>query len=544
MMGQQHIIRTLSNAIDHDRLAHAYIFSGPRGTGKTSSARILAKSLNCRNGKSITPCGTCDLCQKITLGQSVDIIEIDAASNTGVDNIRVLNDQVAFAPVECRYRMFIIDEAHMLSTGAFNALLKTLEEPPAHVIFILATTESHKIPATIQSRCQHLQFRKLSIDEIVAQLRHIATGESITVSDDALRVIARNSAGCMRDGISLFDQLFSFCGAQISDADVQSTLGAAGADQLGMLASAMLDQKGSEVIAQSVALSQAGTHPTQLLEDLVALFKDVLFLELGYSAGLDQGRERLILTLKGKAPTARLQSIIELLSRTQMDLRYFPDPQLLVQIRCVSAIADSQSATVAGLEPKPAAGSVSVPSPGPGAPATDHLQRLKAMQVAAMEKTVTPAVPSPPPASPPPPEPRSVDVTGLNDAAQWDTVLKRIKEAKQSLFTILNQSQLISLNRQSVTIKLKQDFLFFREKVREAHSQAIIDPIFRQVFGFAPTLRFEGESLVENAVSRPSPVVASPAAEPVSSRSGGESDTKIKKINHIIALFEGAIVEN
>ncbi len=539
LVGQNHVIKTLSNAIAHDRLSHAYIFSGPRGTGKTSSARILAKSLNCRTGKTTSPCGVCDLCRKITAGQSVDVIEIDAASNTGVDNIRGLNEQVGFAPVECRYRMFIIDEAHMLSSGAFNALLKTLEEPPSHVVFVLATTEPHKIPATIHSRCQHLQFRKLTMDEISGQLRHIATEENISISDVGLRVLARNASGCMRDAISLFDQVFSFKGSQIEDADIQSMLGAAGVDTLVSLLKSVFQSNYPSVVQSVVQLAESGVHPVQLIEDTIDLLKELLFFHYGYTDHLDGGRKDTMVQLAALASADRVQWVLESLSRTLPELRNFPDPQLLTQIRFLSVTKGPMPPSVS-----PVTKAAEVPSPSKD-PASDHMRRLNEIRDVAMARPPL----APPPAAPAPalskPQPRAPEVSTSNTgtpAQQWQQVMHLVKTEKQALFSVLNQSQLDSTDSQSLVIRLKQDFQFFREKIKEPKSQELLQPIIERVFGRRYAIRFAGDS---SEPQTPSPGAISTDITPIARRAEQRSsDTGVKKINHIIALFEGAIVEN
>ena len=539
LVGQNHVIQTLSNAIAHDRLSHAYIFSGPRGTGKTSSARILAKSLNCRTCKTTSPCGVCDLCRKITAGQSVDVIEIDAASNTGVDNIRGLNEQVGFAPVECRYRMFIIDEAHMLSSGAFNALLKTLEEPPSHVVFVLATTEPHKIPATIHSRCQHLQFRKLTMDEISGQLRHIATEENISISDVGLRVLARNASGCMRDAISLFDQVFSFKGSQIEDADIQSMLGAAGVDTLVSLLKSVFQSNYPSVVQSVVQLAESGVHPVQLIEDTIDLLKELLFFHYGYTDHLDGGRKDTMVQLAALASADRVQWVLESLSRTLPELRNFPDPQLLTQIRFLSVTKGPMPPSVS-----PVTKAAEVPSPSKD-PASDHMRRLNEIRDVAMARPPL----APPPAAPAPalpkPQPRAPEVSTSNTgtpAQQWQQVMHLVKTEKQALFSVLNQSQLDSTDSQSLVIRLKQDFQFFREKIKEPKSQELLQPIIERVFGRRYAIRFAGDS---SEPQTPSPGAISTDITPIARRAEQRSsDTGVKKINHIIALFEGAIVEN
>src|SRR5437867_4725136 len=225
VVGQKPIVQTLQNAIQMDRIGHAYLFSGPRGVGKTTTARILAKGLNCAQGPTATPCNACPSCLEIAAAQCLDVLEIDAASNTGVDNIRELRENARYAPSRDRFKIFIIDEVHMLSTSAFNALLKILEEPPSHVVFIMATTERHKLPATILSRCQQFVFRTISAPEIQAHLRQIADREGVQIDDRALGYVVRASEGSMRDAQSLLDQIISFSGQQVVDEDVRDVLG-------------------------------------------------------------------------------------------------------------------------------------------------------------------------------------------------------------------------------------------------------------------------------------------------------------------------------
>src|SRR5215813_12246382 len=234
VVGQKPIVQTLQNAIQLNRIGHAYLFSGPRGVGKTTTARILAKGLNCAQGPTITPCNQCASCLEIASGQCLDVLEIDAASNTGVDNIRELRENARYAPSRDRFKIFIIDEVHMLSTSAFNALLKILEEPPSHVVFIMATTERHRLPATILSRCQQFVFRTISAPEIQAHLRQIADREGVKIDDRALGYVVRASEGSMRDAQSLLDQIISFSGQKVIDEDVR--------DVLGFIPSEMLDQ--------------------------------------------------------------------------------------------------------------------------------------------------------------------------------------------------------------------------------------------------------------------------------------------------------------
>ena len=278
LVGQQPVKQALTNALTSGRIAHAYLFAGPRGTGKTSTARILAKALNCDHGPTPNPCGECDNCRRIAEGSSMDVFEIDAASNRGIDEIKALRDQLAFTPVDCRYKVYIIDEVHMLTTEAFNALLKTLEEPPSHVIFILATTDPHKIPATIHSRCQRFDFRRVTVEEIVQHLAMVAQGSGLEADEDALRLIAIQSEGGMRDALSLLDQ----CGVmakKITAVTVREVLGIVGREALRALVEAIGHQDVPLALSQLAALLEQGKDVRQIVTELIEYLRALLLFK-------------------------------------------------------------------------------------------------------------------------------------------------------------------------------------------------------------------------------------------------------------------------
>lgn len=280
IVGQAHIKKALANAISMNRISHAYLFTGPRGTGKTSTARIFAKSLNCKNGPTITPCGECENCVDITNSVPMDVIEIDAASNRKVEDAQNILEKVMYAPVNSRYKIYIIDEVHMLSNTAFNALLKTLEEPPANVIFILATTEVHKVLDTIKSRCQRFDFRRITTDDIAKHLRYISDKENINITDDALFSIAKNSAGGMRDSIALLDQLSILDSEEaISTDDINALLGRISFDTLKDLSSAVVSSNPQEAITVLEKIYNSGNEPTQILTNLLDYFKNMLIVK-------------------------------------------------------------------------------------------------------------------------------------------------------------------------------------------------------------------------------------------------------------------------
>lgn len=276
VIGQPHVVQTLVNAITSKRIAHAFLFSGTRGVGKTTVARILAKALNCENGPTGTPCNTCANCLEITQGTSVDVIEIDGASNTGVDDVRELRENVKFSPFRGTYRVYIIDEVHMLSNSAFNALLKTLEEPPAHVVFIFATTEIHKIPTTILSRCQHYNFRRIPRVEIIERLRHVATQDGITVEDRSLAAIARASEGSMRDALSLLDQAVAFGGKTLSHSDLETLLGTVPQELIRGIVEALTAQDSAAALRVVAQLLDQGHDLKSYCAELVEHVRNLL----------------------------------------------------------------------------------------------------------------------------------------------------------------------------------------------------------------------------------------------------------------------------
>jgi DNA polymerase-3 subunit gamma/tau len=290
LVGQEHVIRTLQNAIAADRLAHAFLFTGPRGVGKTSAARILAKAMNCLQGPTQKPCGQCENCVEIAVSNSIDVLEIDGASNTGVDNVRELRENVRYLPSKSKYKIYIIDEVHMLSTSAFNALLKTLEEPPSHVLFVFATTEPHKIPLTILSRCQRFDFKRVPLNLIFERLRAIASAEGVTIDDDTLMLIAREAEGSMRDAQSLLDQAISYGGREVKEADVLTLLGIADRKILFDLSGAILqkDAKGCLVLVDE--LYRRGYDLGQVCKDCLTHFRNLLVVKL-------EGKDKAMLTV-------------------------------------------------------------------------------------------------------------------------------------------------------------------------------------------------------------------------------------------------------
>ena len=280
LVGQEHVTRTLQNAIAANRLAHAFLFTGPRGVGKTSAARILAKAMNCLKGPAQKPCGQCENCQEIANSNSIDVLEIDGASNTGVDNVRELRENVRYLPSKSKYKIYIIDEVHMLSTSAFNALLKTLEEPPPHVLFVFATTEPHKIPLTILSRCQRFDFRRVPLNLIFERLRAIVSSEGVQIDDDTLMLIAREAEGSMRDAQSLLDQAISYGGKEVKGKDVLTLMGIADRKILFDFSAAIFQKDVKRCFSLVDELYRLGYDLGQFCKDFLNHFRDLLVVKL------------------------------------------------------------------------------------------------------------------------------------------------------------------------------------------------------------------------------------------------------------------------
>ena len=344
VIGQSHVVQTLMNSIATKRIAHAFLFSGTRGVGKTTVARILAKALNCEQGPTGTPCNACANCQEITQGTSVDVVEIDGASNTSVDDVREIRENVKFTPFRGQYRVYIIDEVHMLSNSAFNALLKTLEEPPSHVVFIFATTEIHKIPATILSRCQHYNFRRISKAEIVQRLRHVADQDGLTIEDRSLMALARASEGSMRDGLSLLDQIIAFGGNTIRHEDLEALLGAVPQERIRAMVEAVIQQDSAKALQVIAALLDQGHDVRAYCADLVEYVRNMLVAAVVPSGpelrSLIEATEEDLTQLARDAErftVEQLQELFRMYAAAEDSLRVSAHPRFVLETAAVRA---------------------------------------------------------------------------------------------------------------------------------------------------------------------------------------------------------------
>lgn len=478
LVGQEHIKKTLTSAIELGKIAHAFLFTGPRGTGKTSTARILAKSLNCKNGPTIHPCGECESCRDITNSVPIDVIEIDAASNRKVEDTQSILEKIQYVPVNGRYKIYIIDEVHMLTNHAFNALLKTLEEPPENVIFILATTEVHKVLDTIKSRCQRFDFRRITTEDIVKHLRYISDEEKINISDDALFTIAKNSAGGMRDSISLLDQL-SLLGVskQVTSEDVNAVLGRISFDILHKLSDKIIASSPNEAIEILNDIYNSGNEPLQILTNLSEYFKNLLIVKncrkelLSELTGLNEPQIEEISKQKDKLETQQIVFLLERITYYIKEVKLASNQHLWLEVGMIDLANMTENSTLLDLQNRVKAlesGSVSVIPQRPqiiqAAPQqVVQQQRPEPAQPVTRPAPVPPvehvaqktAVQEPPQEFTPPPVNRKPD--GNDITSLWEALLMNIKSPATK--ALLHLATPVKIAPDEVIITFKNDKL-------------------------------------------------------------------------------------
>lgn len=335
VVGQEHVTKTLKNALREGHLSHAYLFHGPRGTGKTSIAKIFAKAVNCEHGIDVEPCNECDSCRRITDGSLMDVVEIDAASNRGVDEIRELRDKVKFAPTEVRYKVYIIDEVHMLTTEAFNALLKTLEEPPSHVVFILATTEPHKLPPTIISRCQRFAFRRISFEQIVNHLKLVCDNSQVQYEEAALFALAHAADGGMRDALSLLDQALSFGGDRLDESTVVTITGSVSKEVMVQLMEDIASSQPASALRRLEECIQNGLEPDKLIQDLIQVCRDLLLFKTAPQMEQWHTEESFLTSQSDRWSIAQLSYVLDQLVKTEQQMKWVSHPQILLEMLVV-----------------------------------------------------------------------------------------------------------------------------------------------------------------------------------------------------------------
>ncbi len=520
VVGQGHITRTLQNAIASGRLAHAFLFSGPRGVGKTTTARILAKALNCSEGPTPAPCGKCDSCRETAAGTSVDVIEIDGASNRGIEHIRELREAVKYAPAGGKSKVYVIDEVHMLTNEAFNALLKTLEEPPPHVIFIFATTEPQKIPSTILSRCQRYGFKRVSVIEIVGRLRRIADAEGITVTDQGLALIARAAEGSMRDSQSLLDQAVSYSGVTITDEDLRATLGSVAQEALLKFTAGLLVRDSAGLLRYVDDLLEHGQDVRQFLSGVVEHIRNLLVVRIAADpAPVVELPAADIDALKGQAAAATNEQLLMLfdgLSKTLDEMRWSPHQRFTLEIGLIKACSLTPLRPLEDVlaEIKEMAARIGGERTPAGNPAA--VSDCTSVYGAAPEREQkrAPAVSLP---------------AGPGDDV-WERMMTALRSKKPSLASFLAASRPVRITDREIVVAVKGS-TFQIEQIEKPENRDVIEKIISEILGGSVKLRIQAAA----AEAPPAPK----KKEPVKKRPA-EQDTLVQDA---LRIFGGTVVE-
>lgn len=494
LIGQEHVTQTLKNALEKGHFSHAYLFSGPRGTGKTSAAKIMAKAVNCLQGPASEPCNECDACLKITEGSLMDVVEIDAASNRGVDEIRDLRDKVKYAPAEVRYKVYIVDEVHMLTTEAFNALLKTLEEPPGHVLFILATTEPHKLPSTIISRCQRFAFRRIAMNRIAEGLQRICDAQGIEADAPALAAIAQVADGGMRDALSLLDQVLAFSGDHVDESAVLAVTGSVSRSLLGNLLRSLLKGDAAQALDQVDQFSEEGLEAERLLQDLIHLTRDLLVWLA--APDLDEIKEKMagephLADLSQAGSVSAFQSMLEVLIQAQQQIKWVSHPRILVEMTVIQLSGLSQPDS---------------PAPNAENQELESLKkRIRVLEQKLESRVAQTRIPGSQPREEPAPLPDKKVTPGtrsgkptkvpaldrfLNESSaeslqqvrqQWPEILARVKEQKITVHAWLIDGEPVAATPNSILVSFKSGI--HRQTTDKTANKSMIQEVMEKVLG-------------------------------------------------------------
>jgi DNA polymerase-3 subunit gamma/tau len=527
VVGQKHVTATLQNAIELNRLAHAYLFVGPRGIGKTTVARIFAKALNCVKGSTTTPCDKCDSCKEIAESRSLDVLEIDGASNNGVEQVRELRETCRYAPARGKFKIYIIDEVHMLSNAAFNALLKTLEEPPSHVKFFFATTEAQKVLPTILSRCQRFDLRRIPSNEIVEHLRKIAKAEKVKADDAALAAIARGAEGGLRDAESALDQLISFCGDSIEEKDVLQVFGLVAHDKLATLTNALVDGDTNAALQVVKQLDEAGKDLQRFLADVLDHFRNLLVMTLGAEAAqlVDAPDTELVL-LRAQAQRTDNDAVLRMmdaLTAAESRLRYALAKRVFLEIALVRAIKAREMVGIDGV-----------------------LKKLNELKSGIATMPVTPAATRPvaeaapvtsAPATAPVAPPASVE-----DA--WAYAVEHLGKVTPLAKAHLVGVKLLGLKGSVLTIGFDPEFAERMKFVDVPRNRELLQSRLKEKLRTDVTLRFElSEDAAPVIPSRPAKTADAKPTPATTGKGGVEDYRNDPLIKKALEVFKGTIVE-
>lgn len=496
VVGQKHIIRTLKNQIQNNNVGHAYLFCGTRGTGKTSTAKIFARALNCQNSVDEEPCNECEVCKDILSDNIMDVIEIDAASNNSVDDIREIRENVKYTPAKCKYKVYIIDEVHMLSQGAFNALLKTLEEPPSYVIFILATTEPHKIPATILSRCQRFDFKRVTVKDMSTRMKEICDDVNVVIDDRALNLIARNSQGALRDALSILDQCMSFSENDIEYKDVVDLLGTVNIEQLFEMAEYVIKEdtkKCLEILNEFVVW---GKDIKNLIDDLIDHFRNLMVCKV--SSDLDEIislPEEIVEQLKAQASTIEVNDIIRILnilSTTQDAIKVSSNPRVLAEVSIMKLSQpmfdeskESLLKRISNLEEVIKSGKININNNVEIESKKEDKETCEKNEVEAEEEVFYEEV-------------KSEDVELIEKS--WENILTHIKKDKNMpVYAILREAKEFNVSANNLYIVFDDSFAFAKNKLSDEKTRNYIESVIREIlnrsFGIKIILKSETKNI-------------------------------------------------
>ncbi|MBM7855158.1 DNA polymerase-3 subunit gamma/tau [Desulfohalotomaculum tongense] len=482
IVGQQHITRTLQNAISSGRVSHAYLFCGPRGTGKTSTAKVLAKTLNCLNSQAGEPCNQCQNCISTIEGTAVDVIEIDAASNRGIEDIRDLREKVKYSPANGRYRIYIIDEVHMLTAEAFNALLKTLEEPPSHVVFVLATTEPHKVPVTVLSRCQRFDFRRIDVKDMLPRLRQVAESAGLQVEEQALVLIARAAEGGLRDALSILDQGSVFGDGIVTVDDVHNLLGTVREDILSTMAGYLAEANASGALSLVNDLFQQGKDLRLFIKELNTYLRSLMLYLVSQQVPEDFIENEKIKTDARKFTPLFVSKCLEILTRLEYDMKWSSQPRVLLELALVKITtgeSDDINTRVDKIEKylKNINTGKQLAGPHPEIPAENSWPQEVSSSSKEIKNTVDIKQQK---------QPEENNVPQQNDRNKhikqsWPSILERVKKLKPAAYGIFREAEVVDVKEQQLTIGFKPQHASFhkvraeREENRKVFQQALND---------------------------------------------------------------------
>ncbi len=533
VVAQEHVTRTLRNALANDRIASGYLFCGPRGTGKTTVARILAKAVNCQNGPTPTPCGECPACTEITSGASLDVLEVDAASNTGVDDIRALRENVRYLPTRGKKRIYIIDEVHRLSGSAFDALLKTLEEPPAHVMFIFATTEPLKVPETILSRTQRYDFRRVSVSDLAAHLKNIAQKENLKIDDDALALIARKAEGGVRDALSLLDQIAAFCGDTISANDVVNALRLVDRQLLVAFVDAVAASERAKTLELIRQVVDSGVDPADFVAELIEHLRVLLIIRSTPGAeSLVQLSSSEFAEFKAQSENFELGDLLRLLRMAGdvvTDLKSGLDHRLVLDVAAVKMAEMESTVRLEDVIALIKSGSIqATPTAGSGEPSLFGNSTQKKNDSFQLGRTVTalPAAEIPTPL-------KTVNFAQVK--AGWESYLVHLRSQSQMLASQVKMAELRGMNDNQIQLVFLKSGEVSRQLVGKPDNMNLILSSLREHFRAGLTVRFDVD--MEKDYARPEQ-----ATNTVSSTDARQLVDKSPRLKKLIELVDGEII--